>query len=57
MGRMGAVGEIDGMCVLLCSRAGSYINGSDHIIDGKCSGLSLPASPSNVYYLGGATVF
>ncbi|PIB01709.1 putative NADP-dependent mannitol dehydrogenase [Cercospora beticola] len=34
MGRMGAVGELDGMCVLLASRAGTYINGSDHIIDG-----------------------
>lgn len=34
MGRMGAVGELDGMCVLLASRAGSYINGSDLVIDG-----------------------
>lgn len=34
MGRMGAVGELDGMCVLLASRAGSYINGADMIIDG-----------------------
>jgi NAD(P)-dependent dehydrogenase (short-subunit alcohol dehydrogenase family) len=34
MGRMGAVGELDGMCVLLASRAGSYINGSDMVIDG-----------------------
>lgn len=35
MGRMGAVGELDGMVVLLCSRAGSYINGADMVIDGK----------------------
>ncbi|KAK5715530.1 hypothetical protein LTR15_010175 [Elasticomyces elasticus] len=34
MGRMGAVGELDGMCVLLASRAGSYINGADMVIDG-----------------------
>lgn len=35
MGRMGAVGEMDGMCVLLCSRAGSYMTGSDYVIDGE----------------------
>lgn len=34
MGRMGAVGELDGVCVLLASRAGTYINGADFIIDG-----------------------
>lgn len=34
MGRMGAIGELDGMVVLLCSRAGSYINGADMVIDG-----------------------
>ncbi|KAK4549464.1 hypothetical protein LTR36_006461 [Oleoguttula mirabilis] len=34
MGRMGAVGELDGMCVLLASRAGSYINGADMVVDG-----------------------
>lgn len=34
MGRMGAVGELDGMCVLLASRAGSYVNGADMVIDG-----------------------
>lgn len=34
MGRMGAIGELDGMCVLLASRAGSYINGADMVIDG-----------------------
>lgn len=34
MGRMGAVGELDGMCVLLASRAGSYITGADMVIDG-----------------------
>jgi NAD(P)-dependent dehydrogenase (short-subunit alcohol dehydrogenase family) len=37
MGRMGAVGELDGMCVLLASRAGSYINGADMVIDGGMS--------------------
>lgn len=34
MGRMGAVGELDGVCVLLASRAGSYINGADIVVDG-----------------------
>lgn len=34
MGRMGAVGELDGICVLLTSRAGSYINGADFVVDG-----------------------
>lgn len=34
MGRMGSVGELDGVCVLLASRAGSYINGADFVVDG-----------------------
>lgn len=34
MGRMGVVGELDGVVVLLCSRAGSYINGADFVVDG-----------------------
>ncbi|KAF2860566.1 NAD(P)-binding protein [Piedraia hortae CBS 480.64] len=34
MGRMGAVGELDGVCVLLASRAGSYIQGADLVVDG-----------------------
>jgi sorbose reductase len=34
MGRMGAVGELDGVCVLLASRAGSYLNGADFVVDG-----------------------
>lgn len=34
MGRMGALGELDGVCVLLASRAGSYINGADMVVDG-----------------------
>lgn len=34
MGRMGAVGELDGVCVLLASRAGSYCNGADFVVDG-----------------------
>ncbi|KAL1297906.1 hypothetical protein AAFC00_006421 [Neodothiora populina] len=34
MGRMGAVGELDGVVVLLCSRAGSYITGADYLVDG-----------------------
>jgi sorbose reductase len=33
-GRMGSVGELDGVCVLLASRAGSYINGADFVVDG-----------------------
>ena len=34
MGRMGAVGELDGICILLASRAGSYVNGADFVVDG-----------------------
>jgi NAD(P)-dependent dehydrogenase (short-subunit alcohol dehydrogenase family) len=34
MGRMGALGELDGVCVLLASRAGSYLNGADMVVDG-----------------------
>ncbi|KAK3717437.1 hypothetical protein LTR37_005827 [Vermiconidia calcicola] len=34
MGRMGSVGELDGVCVLLASGAGSYINGADFVVDG-----------------------
>lgn len=34
MGRMGALGELDGVVVLLASRAGSYINGADFVVDG-----------------------
>ncbi|CAG8971427.1 hypothetical protein HYALB_00002009 [Hymenoscyphus albidus] len=34
MGRMGAPCELTGVVVLLCSRAGSYINGSDFVVDG-----------------------
>lgn len=34
MGRMGTVGELDGVCVLLASRAGSYVSGADFVVDG-----------------------
>ncbi|KAL9084896.1 MAG: hypothetical protein Q9165_007849 [Trypethelium subeluteriae] len=34
MGRMGVPAELQGPLVLLCSGAGSYINGSDLIVDG-----------------------
>lgn len=34
MGRMGALGELDGVCVMLASRAGSYCNGADFVVDG-----------------------
>lgn len=37
MGRMGALGELDGAVVLLASRAGSYMTGADIVIDGKSS--------------------
>lgn len=44
-GRMGAVGELDGAIVLLCSRAGSYINGADTVIDGSFMSLLPQAVP------------
>lgn len=34
MGRMGKPWELQGVVVLLCSQAGSYINGADFVVDG-----------------------
>jgi sorbose reductase len=34
MGRMGEADELTGAMVLLCSRAGSYMNGTDILVDG-----------------------
>lgn len=35
MGRMGRPDELDGVALLLCSEAGSYITGSDIKVDGE----------------------
>ena len=35
MGRMGSPSELTGSVVLLCSRAGTYINGADIVVDGE----------------------
>jgi len=34
MGRMGKPWELQGIVVLLCSQAGSYITGADFVVDG-----------------------
>ena len=34
MGRMGKPWELQGIVVLLCSEAGSYITGADFVVDG-----------------------
>lgn len=35
MGRMGAIGELDGVVILLCSGASTYITGADFVVDGQ----------------------
>lgn len=39
MGRMGDPSELTGVVVLLCSRAGRYINGADIVVDGMACNL------------------
>jgi sorbose reductase len=44
MGRMGDVSELTGAVVLLCSRAGRYINGADILVDGMARDFPFDAN-------------
>jgi sorbose reductase len=44
MGRMGDASELTGAVVLLCSRAGRYINGADILVDGMARGFPFDAN-------------
>ena len=59
MGRMGVPAELQGPLVLLCSGAGSYINGSDLIVDGNFTFLcgTLKQFDQADFTLGGGHVF
>jgi sorbose reductase len=41
MGRMGQPQELCGPLILLASRAGSFINGADIVMDGKCTDFPI----------------
>jgi sorbose reductase len=58
MGRMGRPDELNGVAILLCSPAGSYITGSDIKVDGKTARNDETPSASNAdLILGGISVF
>jgi hypothetical protein len=56
MGRMGDASELTGVVVLLCSRAGRYINGADILVDGMAH-IHSPNLNTYKYRLGGGSVF
>jgi sorbose reductase len=45
MGRMGLPSELTGPIVMLCSNAGSYINGADIVVDGNAHLSQLALNP------------
>jgi len=58
MGRMGSPSGLTGPVVLLCSPAGSFINGADLVVDGEIFLSDIWLRRTDEFWVrGGATVF